>query len=560
MLESVHIENVALIKKLDICFSDRFTTFTGQTGAGKSILIDSIGFICGARTGKDFIRHGEKSAYVQALFSNLSETALAFCKQYDISPDEDGYLCVFRSINTDGKNVVKINSKQVPLSQLKEISPSLINIHGQHDNQQLLVKEMHRGILDKFAENQDVLQEYQKAYFDYCAVREQLSKVVIDEGQKELELQMLDFQIKDISSLNLKDEDEEERLENERKRLLNLEKITTNATAVCESINGSSGSFSAVDRIDNALLSLSNLSKVTDEVLPYIDKLRDIRSEIIDISENVSDMLGDVTENPASKLDRIENRLDDISRAKRKYGSDIKSILEFLDKAKKQFDALQNNEKDTALLNKKLSECAVVLKNAGAKLKETRITAAEILKNSVQTELSFLEMQGTQFEVRISEKKYGKDGANEIEFFVKINSGSDFLPLCKTASGGELSRIMLAIKSVIAKKDGIDTLIFDEVDTGISGKTSRRIGIKLKTIAEHCQVLCVTHSAQIASLANTHLLVTKNDDGSQTFTDVIELQNEDRIEEIARIIGGINVTDSARKAAKELILENADCT
>lgn len=560
MLESVHIENVVLIKKLDICFSDRFTAFTGQTGAGKSILIDSIGFICGARTGKEFIRHSEKTACVQALFSGLSRAALAHCKQYDILPDEDGYLCIYRSINSDGKNTVKINSKQVPLSLLRDISPMLINIHGQHDNQQLLVKEKHREILDRFAENDVIMQEYQKAYVEYCSVRDKISQLVTDESQKARQLEMLDFQIKEISALNLKDKDEEEKLENERKRLLNLEKITHNATIVCESLNGSSGSFCALDRIDTALSGLSNLSKITDQTDTYIDRLRNIRSEIIDIAENVQSMLEDTSENPSIKLDKIEKRLDHISRAKRKYGGDIPSILAFLENAKAEFEKLQNSEKESMLLSKKLSDCAKTLKDVGAKLKKSRIDAANILQNSVQDELKFLEMQGAKFKVEITEKKYGKDGADDIEFFVKTNSGSDFSPLSKTASGGELARIMLGIKSVIARKDGIDTLIFDEVDTGISGKTSRRIGIKLKNISEFCQVLCITHSAQIASLADSHLLVEKNDNGTETYTDVIEISGQERIEEIARIIGGINVTDSARKAAVELIGEPPLCT
>ncbi|MBQ7398952.1 MAG: DNA repair protein RecN [Clostridia bacterium] len=551
MLQSIHIENVALIKKLDIDLSPAFCAFTGETGAGKSIIIDSIGVLCGNKAPKELIRSGEDYLTVEGVFSNVGTRASKKCEELGVSVDEDGLLYISRTVKSDGKGVVRIGGKQVPLSILKDISPLLINIHGQHDNQELLIKDKHRKLLDFYAENYDYYNEYSALFSEYCSIKRDLDEINIDESQKLRRIEMLRFQINDISALKLKD-GEEEKLSEEKKKLLNIEKLAKNSSIVSESLYGSGG-VSACDCIDKAIDALRSLSKISDEYNEHIDTLSDIKSTLIDIAETVNDGSYEEYSNPSLVLDKIENRLDEISKAKRKYGSDVSEVLDFLDKAKKELDELENFDKHSETLRKKLSECGEKVKSASAKLTDSRIKASENLKSNIEKQLKYLDMPGVKFKVNIISKPFSKDGADDVEFFIMTNSGEGYSPLSKTASGGELSRIMLAIKSVIAEKDGVDTLIFDEVDTGISGKTSRKIGLMMSEIASVSQVLCVTHSAQICSVADSHYLVSKSTSGDRTTTSVGLLGYDERVNETARIIAGINVTATSLEAAKELI-------
>ncbi len=549
MLQSIHVENVALIKKLDIDLSPAFCAFTGETGAGKSIIIDSIGVLCGGKVSKDLIRNGEDYLVVEGMFSNVGERACEKCTELGINVDDEG-LYISRTVKSDGKGVVRIGGKQVPLSILKELSPLLINIHGQHDNQELLIKEKHRKLLDFYAENHDIYSEYSAHFSEYCAIKRELDEINIDESQKLRRIEMLKFQINDISSLKLK-EGEEEKLLEEKKKLLNIEKLAKNSAIVSESLYGAGSS--ACDCIERAIDALRALSKISDDYNEHIDALTDIKSTLIDIAETVNDGSYEEYSNPTQVLDKIESRLDEISKAKRKYGSDINDVLNFLDEAKKELDDLENFDRLSETLRKKLSECGERVKAAGAKLSDSRIKAADILKNSIEKQLKYLDMSGVKFKVNIISKPFSKDGADDVEFFIMTNAGEGYSPLSKTASGGELSRIMLAIKSVIAEKDGVDTLIFDEVDTGISGKTSRKIGLMMGEISKVSQVLCVTHSAQICSVADSHYLVSKSTMDDRTTTSVNLLSYDERIKETARIIAGINVTEASADAAKELI-------
>ncbi|MBE6681799.1 MAG: DNA repair protein RecN [Ruminococcaceae bacterium] len=551
MLQSIHIENIALIKKLDIDLSPAFCAFTGETGAGKSIIIDSIGVLCGGKVSKELIRNGEDYLTVEGVFCDVGVRACEKCRELGIELDEDGLLYISRTVKTDGKGVVRIGTKQVPLSILKELSPLLINIHGQHDNQELLVKEKHRKLLDFFAENEEIYNEYNTLFAEYCSIKRSLDEINVDESEKLRRIEMLKFQINDISLLKLKKGEEDELIE-EKKKLLNIEKLAKNATIVSESLFGSNG-VSACDCIDRAVDALRNLSKISDDYSKYIDTLNDIKSELIDIAETVDDGSYEEYSNPGAVLDKIENRLDEITKAKRKYGGDIESVLEYLDKAKNELDELENYDRHSEKLRIRLSECGEKVKRAGAKLTESRINAGDKLKNSIEKQLKYLDMPGVKFKVSINTKAFSKDGADDVEFFIMTNSGEGYSPLSKTASGGELSRIMLAIKSVIAEKDGVDTLIFDEVDTGISGKTSRKIGLMMSDISKVSQVLCVTHSAQICSVADSHYLVSKHTDNDRTVTNVNLLSYDDRIHETARIIAGIDITESSLSAAKELI-------
>ena len=552
MLESIHIENIALIRKLDISLAEGFSAFTGETGAGKSIIIDSIGALCGNRVSKELIRAGEEYALVEGIFSGLSEETVSRMEELGIEPDEDGLLYISRRLSADGKSVCRINAKQVPSSLLKELSAFLVNIHGQHDNQDLLRREKHLSILDKYATCEKELLAYSDAYSEYKALKKEYNSISNDDAEKQRTIEMLEFQIEEIASLKLKP-DEEDELSAEKKRLSNIEKISENALTAYGALFGDN--LSAIENIDKALGCISNLAKMTDEADEYLDRLEKARSEIYDIAESVRDMAGDSEENPSARLDRIEKRLYDIYKLKRKYGPDVPSILEYLENARKRLSDIELSDIRAAELEGKIKASGEKLKSAAKSLTEVRTKAAAKLKTEIERELEFLEMGKVKFSADINPKDFASDGADDMEFMVQTNAGLPFSPLSKTASGGELSRLMLAIKSVIAKKDGIETVIFDEVDTGISGKTSRRIGIKLLETSKSSQVMCVTHSAQIASLADSHFLVSKSEKDGTTYTSVTLLDDDERINETARIISGINVTENARNAASELINE-----
>ena len=552
MLESIHIENIALIRKLDISLAEGFSAFTGETGAGKSIIIDSIGALCGNRVSKELIRAGEEYALVEGIFSGLSEETVSRMEELGIEPDEDGLLYISRRLSADGKSVCRINAKQVPSSLLKELSAFLVNIHGQHDNQDLLRREKHLSILDKYATCEKELLAYSDAYSEYKALKKEYNSISNDDAEKQRTIEMLEFQIEEIASLKLKP-DEEDELSAEKKRLSNIEKISENALTAYGALFGDN--LSAIENIDKALGCITNLAKMTDEADEYLDRLEKARSEIYDIAESVRDMAGDSEENPSVRLDRIEKRLYDIYKLKRKYGPDVPSILEYLENARKRLSDIELSDIRAAELEGKIKASGEKLKSAAKSLTEVRTKAAAKLKTEIERELEFLEMGKVKFSADINPKDFASDGADDMEFMVQTNAGLPFSPLSKTASGGELSRLMLAIKSVIAKKDGIETVIFDEVDTGISGKTSRRIGIKLLETSKSSQVMCVTHSAQIASLADSHFLVSKSEKDGTTHTSVTLLDDDERINETARIISGINVTENARNAASELINE-----
>lgn len=552
MLESIHIENIALIEKLDLQISPGFSAFTGETGAGKSILIDSIGVICGERAGKELIRRGEDHALVEAVFSGLSAQSLARMEELGAEPDEDGFVYLSRKLTPDGKSLCRLNGKHIPASLLRDLAAFLINIHGQHDNQDLLREEKHLSLLDAYADCDKEKAAYTLCFDAYRAVKKERDELLTDDAEKARTMEMLKFQIDEISAAKLKS-GEEDALESEKKRLSNIEKIADNAANVYMLLFDSG--TSAVENMDNAVSCLNTLTKVTDGADELLSRLERARSEVYDIAESVRDLAGDVEGNPAARLDKIESRLYDIYKLKRKYGPTVDDILTYLESAKDKLSGLELSEIRIKELDGELAKALEQLQAAADKLTSARTKAAKALQSEIEREFAFLEMPKAHFRVNIEKSDFTASGADSVAFAVCTNAGSDFLPLAKTASGGELSRIMLAIKSVIAKKDGVETLIFDEVDTGISGKTSRRIGIKLLQTSKASQVMCVTHSAQIASLADTHFLVEKAEHGGKTRTTVKKITGEERVAETARIISGIDITSSAKDTAKELIEE-----
>lgn len=550
MLSSVHIENIALITSLDIEFQKGFSVFTGETGAGKSIIIDSIGFALGNRADRDLIRSGEDSACVEAYFCDLSDETLRKCADCGIEPDEDGCIFIRRTIGADGKGSVRINGRQVPISLLREISGYLVNIHGQHHNGELLNPDKHIGILDAYGETEKELSAYREVYNEYTALKKKLASLETDEKEKKRKIDILKFQIDEIKKAKLK-KGEEEDLEFEKNKIRNAEKISKNVNTAYDALYGGNGSVT--EKIDRAVNSVRAVSDIIPNAEEYLEQLEDFKYRIMDIAELLYENIDGTDDDPDTVLDRIESRLDTISKLKMKYGSDIPQILDYLAKCEAELSEIELSDVISEEIKAKIKDITPKLEKTAKALTDKRIASGKKMSKLIMEELKFLDMNGVKFEVSIVNDEYASDGCDRVEFLVSTNAGEPFKSLSKTASGGELARLMLAIKCVIAEKDSVETMIFDEVDTGVSGKTSRKLGLKLLQISNDREVLCVTHSAQIASLGDSHFYVSKAEKGGRTSTSITELEDSERVDEVARIISGIGVTDSAREAARELI-------
>ncbi len=553
MLASVHIENIALIKSLDINFNQGFSAFTGETGAGKSIVIDAIGMACGARVSKEIIRTGETEAKVEALFCDLSDRASKKCSELGIAPDEDGCIFVTRILNADAKNTVTANGKRIPLSLLREFAPTIINIHGQHDNADLLSDDKHVVILDSFASNTLEKNSYSDAHNSYCEIKKKISALSVDDKEKKRRIDILKYQIDEIKNAKLKP-GEEEKLQAEKKKLLYSEKINKNSALCYNALYDCDNGYSAVENVQKAISCMSALSGIVDGADELAERLENVKYELIDIAETAADFSDNMSENPTAALDRIESRLDKISKLCSRYGADITEVLNFCEQCEKQLADTELSEENIKQLEKQLESEKKRMHECAEKLSESRRKAGQKLCDHIESELQYLDMKSAKFKVSFENlEEYTSQGNEKIEFQIKTNSGEGFHSLSKTASGGELSRVMLAIKSALSEKDGADTLIFDEIDTGISGSTSRKIGIKLKKLASKKQVFCVTHSAQVASLSDTHYKISKTSDSERTITNVSTLNYDEKVNEIARIISGMDISDASIKSAKELI-------
>ena len=559
MLNSLHIENIAVVKSVDIDFSNGFSALTGETGAVKSIIIDSINMLLGKKTEKELIRKGEERAMVSGLFSSLSDTAAALFSEIGVDLDDDGCVLVQRSISQDGKSQVKVNGRTVSLAVLKSISPILVNIHGQSDTHALASVENHISILDTFGTSADMLSEYREAYNEYEELRKEIKAISERESERARYTEILEYQIKDIDALELRDGEEEELIDKKLK-IKNSERITKQSAFAFKALKGSEkGSISYL--LDRTSTALSSISDVIPEFADYSEKLKDILYQIDDIAEEVYATIEECDEDPTEKLNSIESRLDKISKLKRKYGLTVKDVLEFRDKAFEELETLKNSDDILKNLNKKAELAYEKALNLATKIHEERIKNARKLETAVCETLEFLDMPKVTFVIDIKEafdnskKKLTKNGTDNVEFLISANKGMDPKPLSKIASGGELARIMLALKSVIADKDGVMTIVFDEIDAGVSGKTARKIGIKMQSLASTTQLFCVTHSAQIASLADSHYLINKSDKNGITETTVNLLNEDGRINELSRILGGINVTEAQRAAAIDMLKE-----
>lgn len=559
MLNSLHIENIAVVKSVDIDFNSGFSALTGETGAGKSIIIDSINMLLGKKIEKELIRKGEDRAMVSGLFSALTPDALELFSENGIEPDEDGAVLLQRSISSDGKSQVKINGRAVTLSVLKAISSALVNIHGQTDTHALSSPESHISILDTFASISEILSEYTIAYNEYEGLRREIKAITERESERLRYTEILEYQIKDIDALELRDGEEEE-LVDKKLKIKNSERITKQSAFAYKALKGSEkGSISYL--LDRTAGALGSISDVIPDFSAFSERLRDILYQVDDIAEEVYATIEECDENPTEKLNEIESRLDKISKIKRKYGLTIKDVLNFRENAYNELEKYKNSDDILKDLNTKAEKAYEKALKLAESIHIRRTESAKLLQKKVCETLEFLDMPKVTFIIDIKEsfdggrKKLLKNGTDSVEFLISANHGMDAKPISKIASGGELARIMLALKSVIADKDGVMTIVFDEIDAGVSGKTARKIGIKMQSLADSTQLFCVTHSAQIASLADSHYLISKSDKNGITETSVSLLSEDGRIAELSRILGGINVTEAQRAAAVDMLKE-----
>lgn len=559
MLHSLHIENIAVIKRVDLEFSNGFMVISGETGAGKSIIIDSINLILGAKADKELIRHGETTATVGALFSELSEISIRQCESLGIALDDEKSLLIQRTFGTDGRSLVKINGRAVNLSILKQIAPGLVNIHGQSDTGVLVDPEKHIELIDVYSDNGDMLEKYRDVYYRLEKVRRDIQDITKKESERERLKEILAYQIKDIDSMHLHDGEEEELID-KKVKIKNSEKITKNSEFVYKALKGSEkGSVAYL--VDRSITALSQLAGVVPSYEEYADRLRDALANVEDVAEEVYAVLEDFDDNPTETLNAIESRLDKISKLKRKYGLTVKDVLEFRDRAKSELDTLENYEDTLSSLKKEEEDLYSEALALADEIHTIRTEASGALTNKICEILEFLDMPGVVFYAKMNaslengKKVLNKNGYDSVEFYISANKGADAQSLSKIASGGEIARVMLAIKSVIADKDGVSSVVFDEIDAGVSGKTARKIGIKMRSMSSGLQIFCVTHSAQIASLADIHYLISKSEVDGATETSVRALDYDGRVKELSRILGGINVTESQRAAAIDMLNE-----
>ena len=552
MLRSLHIENIAVIRRVDLDFGDGFSVLTGETGAGKSIIIDSINLLLGNRIPREIIRSSAESATVSAVFEELSDAVckalseLGFCV-------EERTLMLQRTLYADGRSQTRLDGRVITQSLQKQVARLLVSIHGQSDNQKLLQKSTHAALLDAYAHPDAELSDYREVFAQLKSVRKKIQSVQCDESEKLRLREMLQFQITDINALKLK-AGEEDLLVAERDRLANLEQINQKAEFVFRALRGAEkgSAISLISRSRQAMQSLEGLVEGSESLAL---RLEAVASELEDIAETAIGYLEDDRVDPVARIDAIEGRLDAISKLKRKYGETVEAVLAFRDHAEERLGELEHSEEQLEALlaeEKHLSAKARLLAEA---LHTVRAKASKEITAQVTESLAFLDMPRVRFEIALTSTELSETGADDVEFMIATNPGEPLLPMTKIASGGELSRIMLALRSVLNDRDGAATVIFDEVDTGVSGKTSRKIGMKLYQTAKTAQVLCVTHSAQIASLADTHYLISKKEQAGRAETEVLALCDAERVEEIARILGGIEITEAQRSAAREMINE-----
>lgn len=562
MLNSLHIENIAVVKSADIDLGSGFTVFSGETGAGKSVIIESIKLLLGGKFDKELIRHGEDVAMVSALITDLNSAAAKALSECGFSVDEDGAVLIQRSVNRDGKNQIKINGRAAGVGVLKSLMPSLVTIHGQNETNVLADSDSHLALIDTYASNTEILDEYTDVYAEYTRLSRELSDLFEKRAEGAPIRDLLVYQIKEIDSMSLH-KGEEEELVDKKLKIKNSEKLHKHADFVYKALRGSEKGSVAV-LIDRSISSLRQISDVVPECAEYAESMREMLYRIEEIAEDVAAITDNINEDPTEALNLIESRLDKISKLKRKYGLTISSILEFRDKCARDLELIDNSEDAERRIRKELGERYHRAHELAVKLHERRIKSSAELEKKVKNTLDFLDMPSVVFYASYRElfadgqHKLTPTGFETAEFYISANKGSEAMPMSKIASGGELARIMLALKSALADKDGVGTVIYDEIDAGVSGKTARKIGVKMLELSKTAQLICVTHSAQIASLADTHMLIKKRELDGNVRTELFALDYDGRVGEVSRILGGIDVTESQRRAAIDMIKEKSE--
>lgn len=562
MLRILRIENIAVAREVELELGRGFSVLTGETGAGKSILIDGLTLVLGGRISKDMIRPGEKNASVTAIFSGV-ENILPVLDDLGIHPDGEGEITVRRVFSEDGKSSTKINGKNASVSDLRELSSLLVNINGQNDTHTALDQSTHIELLDEYS----VLDRsaYSELYREYLDVVRNLKEIKESLRDRSMMTDILKYQIKEIDAAKLSDPEEEEKLEKLRIKLKDIEKISKYMGIVVRALSQSEKGVTAAYMLEKAQAALEQLGGVMENAQELAEKLESMRYEIIDIAEQASDLIDSDMQNPEEKLDHVEKRLSLISRLEKKYGADISEILSFREEAAKKLDALESGDLAVKEAEAALAKAYEAALAEAERLSGIRSENAKILSDQVGASLKYLDMPKARFEVKVS-RDYSSDGkeilnpngCDSVCFMFTANPGYPMKELSKVASGGELSRTVLAIKCALAGKQGVDTVIFDEIDTGVSGATSQKIGMKLRELSKHIQVICVTHSPQVASLADAHFFIHKSEKDGKAESFVRLLTDEERISEIARIIGGVTVTDKQIQAAREMLDTNKD--
>ena len=550
MLELLHIENIAIIEAADIEFAPGFNALTGETGAGKSIVIDSLSAVLGQRTSRELIRTGAEKAFVSAAFSGM---APELTETLGIQPEADGTLLLQREIQTDGKNVCRVNGRPVTVGQLRALGAQLLNIHGQHDGQQLLDEEQHIVYLDSFGRVESLAITYAEKYKNFTDIRRQIGALQMDEAEKARRVDTLQYQIEELRRAKLTPGEEEE-LTARRGMLRNAEKFLGAVAGADYALNGDDSGGGALSALRQAQDALSGVRHLDDAFGQLYERLGEAYSEVYDIAATVEDKRGELDVSPG-ELDRVESRMDLLYRLKKKYGATVEDMLDYQARCEAELAQIEDAGDTLVRLEQALSKAEKETRQAAQELSDARKAAAEQLTAQILTELQQLDMGKIRFAVDFAEKPLDSDGMDTVRFLMSANVGEELRPIHKIASGGELARIMLAMKNVLSEQDHVGTMVFDEVDTGVSGRAAQKVAEKMARISRRKQVLCVTHLPQLAAMADTHFSVEKGERGGRTYTEVRRLDREQRRRELARLTGGSHVSQTMLDGAEELLVQ-----
>ena len=549
MLELLHIENIAIIEEADIGFAAGFNALTGETGAGKSIVIDTLSAVLGQRTSRELIRTGADKAFVSAAFSGVSDSV---CEAAGVTA-EDGTVLLQREIQTDGKNVCRVNGRPVTVGQLKALGSRLLNIHGQHDGQALLDEEQHLVYLDSFGKVESLAEAYAEQYKHFTDIRRQMQSLQMDEAEKERRVDTLRYQIDELRRAKLRPNEETE-LTERRTLLRNAEKFMAAVDGADYALSGGDEGGGALNGLRQARDAVAAVRHLDDGFAQLYERLGEVYSEVYDVAATVEDKRSELDVSPG-ELDRVEGRMDLLYRLKKKYGATVEDMLDYQRKCEAELEQIEYADDTLARLEKELTHAEAKAKKAALALSDGRKEAAQRLTEQILDELRQLDMGKIRFAVDFAEKPLDSDGMDTVRFLMSANVGEELRPIHKIASGGELARIMLAMKNVLAEQDSVGSLVFDEVDTGVSGRAAQKVAEKMARISRRKQVLCVTHLPQLAAMADTHFSVEKGERNGRTYTEVTQLSREARRQELARLTGGSHVSQTMLDGAEELLRE-----